>query len=401
MARSSDIPQFGLLSGLKVISCGGAVAEPHAAALMAEYGADVVQVESTLGLTMGRNFAPSFGMEARNKRFINLNTPKAPEIFTRMLQWADVFLESSKPGQYDKWGFDDDTLMKINPRLVVVHISGFGQTGDPDYVQRAGMDVTGQAFSGKMIENGMPEPNPPLLMKPGICDYTTGLFACWSALAGVIHAKETGEGDIIDLAQYEALLRLGYGPTQWFKSGVQLMRCGNAEASVAGINSFLCADDKYVVIQISGPRMIKGAAAILGLEDHPVIGQGKLCLRGTEEGDTLDAALTDFCAQHEAMEVDRIFNEAKIACCAVMDYAMLAENPHIAAREDFVEWYDDASGAPLKGATVLPHVKNNPGRIWRGSQKPGFDNEDVLTDLGYSPEEIASFYEQGLITKAQ
>lgn len=166
MAKANDVPQFGLLNGLKVLSCGQVTAEPHATSLMAEHGADVIHVENCKSPEMTRGFAISFAQENRNKRNLAMNVPESKDVFDKLLQWADVWIESSKPGMYDKWGYTDEHVLELNPKLVVVHVSGYGHFGDPDYVPRPSMDVIGQAFSGLMALNGEKEPSAPLVSKP-------------------------------------------------------------------------------------------------------------------------------------------------------------------------------------------------------------------------------------------
>lgn len=402
MAKANDVPQFGLLNGLKVLSCGQVTAEPHATSLMAEHGADVIHVENCKSPEMTRGFAISFAQENRNKRNLAMNVPESKDVFDKLLQWADVWIESSKPGMYDKWGYTDEHVFELNPKLVVVHVSGYGHFGDPDYVPRPSMDVIGQAFSGLMALNGEKEPSAPLVSKPGICDYLTGLYAMWAALMGVYHAQKTGEGDVIDVSQYESCLRVqGYGPLMYTTTGEQLKRTGNKEATYAGIDVFECKDGNYCVVQVSGRPAAKAIAALLGLDDEEHFIEGRPTLNGTPQGDRLDGAIKAFCLERMPDEVETQLKAIGVACAPINNYEMLMSNPHVIARNDFVEWYDEASEQTLKGVAVLPPVKNNPGQIWRGAPKLGQDNEDILEELGYSNEEIEAMYAEGKIGKAE
>ena len=153
MAKSEEIPDFGLLHGVKVLSTGTVAAEPYAATLMAEHGADVVQVENARSPEgMRKNVALEWAQDARCKRTIALDIPskEGRGVFLDLIQWADIWLESSKGGTYKKWGFDDEFLLELNPDLVIVHVSGYGEMGEPDYVRRPSYDPIAQAFSGFM-----------------------------------------------------------------------------------------------------------------------------------------------------------------------------------------------------------------------------------------------------------
>ena len=161
MAKKTDIPNFGPLNGVRVVHCSQSLAGPFAASLMADLGADVIWVESAVGQDVSR-IAPGMAaqLDRRNMRTIklNVNTPAGKEVLLRLVREADIFLEASKPGQYKKWGLTDEVLWQANPKLVIAHVSGFGQTGDPAYVSRPSFDPIGQAFSGFAAVNGMPEP---------------------------------------------------------------------------------------------------------------------------------------------------------------------------------------------------------------------------------------------------
>lgn len=159
MAKRNDIPTFGPLSGLKVVHSSQSVAGPFAADMMADMGADVIWIENAAGQDVSR-IAPGMAaqLDRRNMRNIalNVNTPKGREVFLKLMADADIFVEASRPGQYGKWNLSDEVLWEHNPKLVIAHISGFGQYGDPGYVRRASYDPIAQAFSGNMYMNGRP-----------------------------------------------------------------------------------------------------------------------------------------------------------------------------------------------------------------------------------------------------
>ena len=175
--KSSDRPKFGNLQNLKVLNAGAVIAAPFVCELFAEQGADVIELESTVAPDMYRMYGDAWSVDRRNQRMITLNipSPEGKEILLQMVKWADVLVESSKGGTWEKWGLTDEVLWEANPALVILHISGFGNWGDPDYVRKASFDPIGQAFSGYSNLNGFPD-SPPSVTKPFTGDFMTGLM---------------------------------------------------------------------------------------------------------------------------------------------------------------------------------------------------------------------------------
>jgi len=400
MAKTTDIPKFGQLAGVKVLSTGSVVAAPYATSLFAENGATVIHAESSVAPDTCRSIKYAWNQEHRNElgMAINIPTPEGKEIFLKLIKWADIWIESSKGGTYDKWGLSDEYLWKQNPKLVIVHVSGFGQEGDPDYVNRASYDAIGQAFGGYMDINGFPEPNPPMRAVPYTCDYVTALNAAWSALAAFYRVQQTGKGESVDLAQFEMMMKIQlHYPMTYFQDKRLLKRMGNADPMFAGYNAYKCKDGYYVFIGLVGGGPIKRALPILGLENDPDFPpKMQLALLSTPAGPKLDAAIQAFCDQHDALEVDRIFYEADVPCSTIYTIELAENNPHYIAREVFTEW-DDPQYGKVKGANVMPRYKNEKPKIWRGSPLYGQDNDDVLSELGYSAEEIDGFYQKGVL----
>jgi len=237
--------KFGNLANLKVINASSVVAGPFLCELFAEQGADVVQLESTLVSDMYRLWPQSWSMERRNQRSMTLNIP-SPEgkgVLFRLLADADILVESSRGGTWNSWGLTDEALWQVKPDLVIVHVSGFGQTGDPAYLRRASYDSIGQAFSGFMAINGFPDPLPPYVTKPYTGDFVAGLFGAWASLAAVINARETGKGESIDVAQFESIVRLQASYlTNGINMGQQAPRMGNLDTVGACKGTQQCND---------------------------------------------------------------------------------------------------------------------------------------------------------------
>ena len=400
MARTSDIPKFGQLAGVKVFSTGTVVAAPFATSLFAENGATVIHAESSVAPDTCRSIKYAWNQEHRNELglAINIPTTEGKELFLKFIKWADIWIESSKGGTFSKWGLTDEFLWTVNSKLVIVHVSGFGQEGDPDYVNRASYDAIGQAFGGYMFINGFPEPMPPTRAVPYTCDYVTALNAAWAALAAYIRVQQTGKGESVDLAQFEMMTKIQlHYPMTYFQDHQLLQRAGNADPKFAGYSAYKCKDGNYVFIGMVGGGPMKRGLPLIGLTGDPDFPPTmQLALKGTPAGTKLDICIQEFCDQHDALEVDRMFMECDVPCTTINNLQLAENNSHFIAREVFTEWEDPQYGK-VKGVNVMPRYKREKAQIWRGSPLYGQDNDDVLSEFGYTDEQIEELYTKGVL----
>jgi Predicted acyl-CoA transferases/carnitine dehydratase len=405
--KRNEMPQFGNLQDYKVLSTGTNIAGPLVGSLFAEQGADVIQIESSLAPDLIRTLGDTWTVEHRNQRAISLDIPSAEgkEVLTRLIKWCDVLVESSKGGTWEKWGLTDDVLWGMNPRLVIAHVSGFGQSGDPDYTSRGSFDPIGQAFSGFVAINGMPEPEPPYAAKPYTCDYVTGLLASWAVAAALLRTCKTGVGESIDIAQFEAMARIQANfMTQGLNYGIQQPRLGSKGGIYSPIDNLQkCKDGNWVMLAIGGQGVFKKVEALWGLSDDPDFAEPHSTIRNTDgvRAEKFARAVTDFCQSHTAREVDEILNSIQVPCSIIMTYEMMTHNPHYQARETITEWEDPNTSRVVKGINTVPKFKNNPSQIFRGGPTYGMDNEDVLDELGYGSQEVNLLYEKGVIKRKQ
>lgn len=402
MATRAVVPVFGALSGVKVLNASLTIAGPFAAQMMADFGADVIWLESPLMMDIARTGSQMLGQQdRRNQRTISLNipSPEGREIFLRLIKAADIFIEASKGGQYAKWGLTDEVLWEHNPALVIVHISGFGQDGIKRHVARPSFDPIAQAFGCFMNLNGFPD-RPPIAAVPFVADYFTGLFALGGALAALYKARETGRGDSIDVAQYETMIRLQPYLLDYMNLGVKPRREGSQSAVLAGWGSFPCRDGQNIFIAIGGGGVLKNALQFLGLE----FGSAEFpsnkpnVFRDTPGGVLLTKKLEEYCTAKTAAEAEDELIDAGVPCSIIMDYEMAVTHPHYQAREVFIEW-ETMAGQKIKGINTFPKFKNNPGKVWRAMPGIGMDNEEILADLGLTDSEIQSLYEKKVIVK--
>ena len=391
----------GILDGVKVLSSCTVVAGPFAAGMLAENGADVVSIEHPVIPDTGKLFGLLYNAEHRNQRSLAMDVKDAAgkEVFTKLIADMDIFLEASRPGVWDRLGFSDEELWKINPALVICHISGYGQSGDPEYVSKASYDMIGQAFGGTMALNGMPgDDMPPMYAKPYICDYITGLTASFACTSALLKARATGKGESIDVAMFEIMARMQAGySVEGLTDGKQPVRNGACDAVAAFDVVFKTSDDKWCVLAIAKPN--KPWMEALGLMDDPDFGSLPFISWAHPRAAEYVQISREFVRKHTLDEMMDMMKEMKLAASPVMDYAMMNENSHYNQRGTIIKWYDETQKRELTGITSIPRFKNNPGGIWRGAPTLGMDNNEVLGGLGYTEEQIAELAAKGVIAQ--
>ena len=405
--------QFGPLQGVRIVSSGTLVAQPFAAALAAEMGAEVIQIERTgegdaawrhLGMQLPttdgqEQVATTWIQERRNEWYVTLDfsKPEGRDVFLKLVKSCDIWMESSKPGSYTKWGLTDEAVLQANPKLVIAHVSGYGQTGHQDYLGRASYDMIGQAFGGLMYQTGFPDPAPPVRANPWTADYITALFCLWSSLAGYISAQRTGTGQVVDISQFEAIHRLLSGTmVEYFSNGFVRERTGNKATAFQPYDAFQ-ASDGWVVVGAVGLAVFSRVCRVLGLDPEEEKWQRASVDINGLEGIEFDALLRGWIAERTVEEVVEQLNAAQVACCPIMNSKDMAEDPHYEARHVHVEWEDNQVGT-VKGTGVSPAFSATPGKLWRGSVPVGHDNEQIYTHFaGLSREEVARLTEKGVI----
>ena len=404
--------QFGPLQGIRILSSGTIIAQPFAAEMAAEMGAEVIQIERPgVGDAVWRNLefpieaedgtsvAAGWVQDRRNMRHVTLNlaTPEGKDMFLRLIPQFDIWMESSIPGSYTEWGLDDATVLKANPQLIIAHVSGYGQDGHPDYLGRASYDFIGQAFGGLMHLTGFPEPDPPVKATPWTADYITALFCLWSCLAGYIYAQRTGKGQVIDVAQYESIHHVLAGTmVAYYELGLVRGRAGNAAGMFQPYDTYQ-AKDGWVIIAAVG-TVFDRVCRVLGLdstEDHWRRAHREV---QSPNGIEFDAILRGWVEERTIEEVVSIMNAAQVGCCSIMNATDIAEDPHYAARDVHIEWEDLCLGKTVKGTGIAPKFSLTPGKVWRGSVPLGYDNELVYKRLlGLGSDEVSQLSEKGIL----
>jgi len=416
--RNAVSPNFGPFAGLRVLCAGSLVAGPHAAVMLADFGAEFIHIERP-GVGDTWRYMPPFAdengtqvsttwlQEGRNRLSLtlelNLKIPEVKEVFFDLIKKSDIFLENMV--WLDKLGIHDDELLDVNPRLVIVHVSGFGHPefgGLPEYCDMASYDMIGQAFSGFMHLNGDPEPAVPGLTKPWTSDYISGMTGLFGILAAYINVLKTGRGQVVDVAQFEANARiLADTFCSYTEAGVMRTRSGTKSSAFQPYGVFLDKDGEYIAIAAFGrtvyERFIKAVGWDLEYFSHQEAGDGLETLQ-SPKGRELDAKITAWAAERSADEIIAVLSQARVGVAKVNTAKDCLEHPHFLQRDDFVRYVDQESGAEVTAFGIVPKMSETPGQIWRGSPTLGQDTDDVLSKIcGYSPEKIEELREKKLI----
>ena len=399
-------PEFGILKGVKVFITGTNIAGPFAGSLMSEMGAQVVQIEHPAQPCSTRGYY-GYSQDHRNGFSLAMNThsPKGKEVFTRLLGWADLWIESGRPGTYARMGLTDEYIWEnVNPKLSIVHVSGYGQYG-PDK-DKAAYDVSGQAMGGYMYLNGTSPTSPPLKVNPYLSDYATALNACICGLSLVLHARETGEGDSVDVSQYETMFRLlgGY-PADWFNRGYPAegepvkWRTGNVSDQAAAFSFYDCKDGGTIFIGCVGPGNVQRGFPIFGLplpgtpdpDIYPGFGGVLVTL---PVGQRIEAAIKKYCSERTVDEVEAELTAAGVPNQKAYGPADILKDPQYAAREDIITWTDGVYGE-MKGIGLINNIKKNPAKIVAPAPTLGEHNIEIFKALGFDDAFIDEMYEEG------
>jgi crotonobetainyl-CoA:carnitine CoA-transferase CaiB-like acyl-CoA transferase len=401
--------QFGPLQGVRIVSCGVEIAQPFAAALAAEMGAEVIQIERpgrgdphrASGMKIegpdATAAASNWIQERRNVLCATLDParPRGRGLLMRLLGRADIWMENLPAGTWEKIGLGDAEVLKACPRIVIAHVSGFGQTG-PDPRDGSDHDSIAQAFGGMMANIGFPDPQPPGRAMPSIADYLTALCALWSSLAAVIHSRATGAGQSIDVAKYEVVHK-HLGPTmiEFFQRGAVAPRTGNKSPGAQPLDTFRAKDEWLMIAALR--EQYGRLCRMLGLDPKEQKWQHAAWHVNSPEGLEFDALFRAWVAERTADEVLRELDAIGVPCSKIMSSAECADHPHFRARAMHIEWQDGQVG-PVKGTGLVPKFSATPGAIWRGAVELGYDNRLIYGELlGLGAGELDDLHREGII----
>ncbi|MGN6332186.1 MAG: CaiB/BaiF CoA transferase family protein [Motilibacteraceae bacterium] len=392
------------LEGLRVLDVSTILAGPLCCQILGDFGADVIKVEhpragdSMRGHGKQKDGVPLWWKEiSRNKRTIGLDLgdPRGAELLLRLAATADVLVENFRPGTLERWGLSPERLHEANPGLVIVRLTGFGQTGP--YSQRAGFGTLAEAMSGFAALTGSPD-GPPTLPSFGLADSICGIAASSAVLMALRHRDQTsGKGQVVDLSILEPIMTaVGPGATVYQQLGTVETRHGNRSTNNAPRNTYRTRDGSWVAVSTSAQRI---AERVLTLVGHPEVidepwfasGRGR-----AEHVDLLDDYVGGWIAERDRAEVLEAFADAGAAIAPVYDAKDLVEDPHIQATQMLTEVPDEDLG-PVLMHNVMWRLSESPGRIRFTGRALGADTDEVLGELGCTDEELGVLRESGVV----
>ncbi|WP_404406548.1 CaiB/BaiF CoA transferase family protein [Pelagibacterium halotolerans] len=396
--RAFDPEAKGPLSGVKVIDLSRLVAGNMLSLQLGDFGADIIKVEPPAGdpLRAWKDGGAAFYWKVygRNKRSVvlDLRHPPAMDALWALIETADVLIENYRPGTLEKMGLAPEKLHARNPGLILVRVSGFGQTGP--YAHLPGFGTIVEAMSGYAYRTGFPD-REPILPPLALADMIAGIYGA-SATATALLARETGraEGQVIDLSLLEPIFSvLGPEAAIFRHTGLVKERIGSASNTSCPRNVYVCADGKYLALSGSTQSVAERIFRTIGRPDmieDPRFATNSDRIR---HRDLVDAAIGGWFAQHESGEALEIMRNAGATVGPIYSIADAYGDAHFREREVFVDLEDAEFGA-MPMHNVVPRLSETPGGFYRPAPELGADGEAILSEAGLGAEAIAAALRQ-------
>ena len=396
------LPNVGALSGLKVVELGQLIAGPFAAKTLADFGADVIKIEPPgtgdplrQWRLLKEGTSVWWQVQSRNKRSLalDLRQAEAQGIVRQLATEADVLIENFRPGAMEAWGLGSDVLLKLNPGLIMLRISGYGQTGP--YKDKPGFGVVAEAMGGLRHLSGEPG-RLPVRVGVSMGDTLASLHGVIGILMALYEKQKSGLGQVIDVALYEAVFNCMESLLPEFSEfGAVRGPAGSALPGIAPTNVYLCKDG-CALIAGNGDSIFKRLMTAIGREDlgaDPSLGSNAGRVKRVEE---LDAAIGAWTARLSVVEVLEALDAAAVPAGRIYTVQDIANDPHYLARGMLAEVQMN-DGTRLKVPGMVPKLSRTPGTHRRNAPHLGQDTDAVLTELGISSEQIQAMRQRGIV----
>ncbi len=393
----------GPLIGLKVIELGQLIAGPFAAKTLGDFGADVIKIEPPgLGDPLRKwrllkdGTSVWWQVQSRNKQSLalDLKRKEAQEIVRMLVAESDVLIENFRPGALEGWGLGPDKLQAINPRLIMLRVSGYGQTGP--YRDRPGFGVVGEAMGG--IRHLTAEPGRvPVRVGISLGDTLAALHGVIGILLALQERHQSGQGQVIDVALYEAMFNCMESLLPEYSAfGAVRGPAGSALPGIAPSNAYLCKDGGYALIAGNGDSIFKRLMTVIARNDlgnDPALADNSgRVLRVAE----IDAAIGAWAAQLSVDEVLAALDNASVPAGRIYTVADIASDPHYQAR-GMLQQVHMEDGSQLMVPGIVPKLSRTPGSHRRNAPGIGQDSDQVLAKMGLSSEQIETLKAQGIV----
>ena len=392
------------LSGLKIVEFAHVIAGPLAGTLLADLGADVVHVEDPKHGDPQRFAGPDkdgvhlwWKVSARNKKSVTLNlrTEEGRDLARKLAQWADVVICNFRVATLERWQLDFPSLNKINPKLVMLQVTGFGAATSKR--NSPGFGKVGEAMSGVVSITGFPD-GPPVHTGFSHGDSVTGLTGAF-AIMSAIYRRNTDpdfQGEWIDLALYEGLYRLIEWQVIFYDQlGKNPTRIGNqlSASPAAVINTFRTADEEWITVTSGTPRSVQNVAALVG---EPLADYATPAMQVARR-ERLDDLVRDWVARHTLADCMKEMDRLEVVASPIFTVEHMLADQTFRENGNVTE-LDDPDLGRVRMQDVVPRLRNYPGQVWRTAPALGEDNDAVYgKDLGFSAADIAAFREAGTI----
>ena len=391
------------LAGLKVLELGALIAGPFCAKILAEFGAEVTKLEPPGQGDPLRNWrflrdgtSLWWHVQSRGKRSVavDLRESEGQAIARKLALAADVIVENFRPGTMEAWGLGYEALAAANPGLVMVRISGYGQTGP--YRERPGFGVIGEAMGGLRYVTGTPD-RPPSRTGVSIGDTLSALYGVIGAMMALEARRKTGHGQVVDVALYESVFSVMESLLPEFDAfGAVRERTGSILPGIAPSSAYRCSDGTYVLIGANADSIFRRLATAMGRAD--LANDASLAHNDGRAARQawLDAEIEAWTSSHSPAEVLAALEAAAVPASKIYSIADIVADPHYAARE-MIRQIRLPDGATLKVPGVVPKLSATPGDFDGGGPTLGQHTDEVLAELGYDAAAIADLRRRGLI----
>lgn len=401
-AQTTTAPTPQALAGVRVLELGSLIAGPYAAALLAQFGAEVIKVESPEGgdpLRQWRRLHDGTSLwwysQSRNKKSVTLDLrqPEGAELARQLATSADIVIENFRPGTLEKWGLGWDALHALNPNLIMVRVSGYGQTGP--YSQRPGFAAIAECMGGLRYTSGFPD-RPPVRVGVSLGDTLASLYGTIGALMALHHRSNGGGGQFIDVALYESVFAIMESLVPEFSvQGFVRERSGASLPGIAPSNTYRCGDGLYVAIAGNGDAIFRRLMSAIGrtdLADDPALAGNAGRVAQVQR---IDEAIGQWTGQHTLEQVLDVLEAAAVPAGRIYTAADIVADPHYRAR-GMIEPHTLPDGQPVSLPGVVPQLSATPGATrWIGPAL-GEHTDEVLGSLGLSAERIAELRQKGV-----
>ncbi|MBM7608415.1 formyl-CoA transferase [Lysinibacillus composti] len=391
-----DKTSIGPLEGVKVLELGSLIAGPFAGRLFADFGAEVLKVEPPKKGDPIRKWRLLHNdnslwwyVQSRNKKSITLDLKNedAQEVIKELVKEVDIVIENFRPGMLEKWGLGYEELKQINPKIIMVRVSGYGQDGP--YKDRPGFGSIGEAMGGIRYLTGYPD-LPPTRVGISLGDSVTALYAVIGALMALRHRDQvSGEGQVVDVALYEAIYSLMESTVpEYDKFGAIRERTGSTLPGIAPSNIYLCKDGKYVVIGANGDGIFKRLMVAINRQDvleNPLYetNDGR-----SQDAEYLDSVIGEWTKSLDIESALNILEENGIPAGSIFSVEDMFKDPHYQAREMIVD-LDVEDLGKLKVPGIIPKLSKTPGQIRWAGPKLGEHTDEILKEkVGLTDEQI-------------